>query len=377
MSHAPDDASHKITAPENHLLSATLSRYIAVSFLVPFVCALVGFAALFLLNDVFDDIGDFIEKKVPLAVTILYFLAKQPANLTNVIPISVLLATSFMTLMLGRHNELTAMRAAGMSLFSSAMPVWIFATLACAAVFAINEAWGPACSAQAQEIHTRYLKHDKIRRRVAFHNPAAYRDWTISYLNTQGECDGITVRQYRPDGTSDFLLTAVNATFNNGTWNFKNGMLQHFDQTGNRPDDQPLFFNEYTGNFPESPADIGSHSRNWELMNIRELLNVLHGTIVTSPRILRLLNVLLWHRFTFPLASLAAALFGLALTISTDRMGLMRGFAEAVAALVLFYLCGKLGLVLAKNGWLTPFIGGAFPAIAFLVAAIFTMWKKQ
>ena len=63
----------------------------------------------------------------------------------------------------------------------------------------------------------------------------------------------------------------------------------------------------------------------------------------------RLLMVLFWNRATFPLASLVGALFGVAFTIVPGRTGMVRGFAAAVAMLVLFYLISHFTLVLAKT----------------------------
>lgn len=359
------------------IISPCLTRYVTCGFAVPFCCALLGFTALFLLNDVFDDIGDFLGKGVPLTQTILYFLAKQPGNLTSVMPISVLLGASFMTLMMGRHNELTAMRAAGLSLSTCALPVWIGAIIACAAVFAINESWGPACAKKALQIDAKYVSKNKLKHKIAFHHPKEKRDWTIEAFNPEGTSKSVTIRQYRQDNTNHFLLSAQTASFNdNSGWTFNNGFIQYYDKNGNTLAEQQ-FFKSHNEKFPESPSDIGSHSLKWELMNIRELLAVQRGGIVSSPRFTRLVKVLLWHKFAFPLASIVAALFGFALTISTDRMGPMRGFACAVGILVLFHIAGEFGMVLSKNGWLSPFLGGAAPSLAFIAAGIWTMWKKQ
>jgi len=364
--------------PSIRKFSPCLLRYVAGNFALPTCCALLGFVALFLLNNVFDDLADFMEKGAPLKATILYFLAQQPQNLTNVIPISTLLGASFMTLMMGRHNELTAMRAAGLSLMACALPVWVISALLCLVSFTINEFWGPACTRYANSIERRYVSKNKQSTHASFYHPKEHRDWYIAHLNSDGSIKGVSVRQFRTDGSSAQLVTAQSAAYaRDRGWTFQNGSVITFDATGKDMAAPPRFFDTLSLPFTESPDTISSHSIDWSLMNIRELRAVLRENIITSPRILRLLKVLLWHRFTFPLASLVAALFGVALTISTDRMGLMKGFAYAVGMLVLFYMAGELFKVLSQNGFLPPFIGGAVPSLAFLALAIVTMYKKQ
>ena len=96
---------------KKHLrVSPLIFKYVLREFMIPLACALAAFAFLFLVNNVFDDLPDFMSKDVPMRVVLAYFLSLQPHNLLNVIPISVLLAASFMTVMMGRNNELSAMR---------------------------------------------------------------------------------------------------------------------------------------------------------------------------------------------------------------------------------------------------------------------------
>ena len=176
-------------------LSPCVLGYIARNFLTPYIGAIIGFMALFMLVDSINgDMRDFLEantktrrlmemqaaeaaqptppalaqpesnqtgapgqantpgtpaatrqpKLIPWSVIITYLLAKQPQNLTYVIPFACLLAASFMTMVMGKNSELTALRAAGLSLFTCCIPVWIAAALSCIAMLGINESWGPA-----------------------------------------------------------------------------------------------------------------------------------------------------------------------------------------------------------------------------------------
>ena len=141
-------------------ISPCVLAYIARNFAMPYVGAIIGFMALFMLVDSINgDMRDFLEENtkikrelvaepatqltdkadkavsekdragrrelIPWSVILTYLLAKQPQNLTYVIPFASLLAASFMTMMLGKNSELTAMRAAGMSLFTCCLPVWV------------------------------------------------------------------------------------------------------------------------------------------------------------------------------------------------------------------------------------------------------------
>ena len=414
-------------------LSPCVLKYIAKSFLTPYIGALLGFMALFMLVDSINgDMRDFLEentkikqmqerqhsekgsvsesfqtqsdalqgvnpsatesasapqasrqqrKPIPWSVILTFLLAKQPQNLTYVIPFACLLAASFMTMILGKNSELTALRAAGLSLCTCCIPVWIAAALSCVAMLAINESWGPACLKKADAIEMEYLKHDKPKKRIAFDFEREHRDWLIDNLDAQGNTTGIIIRQFRADHTTEYLLSAQSAEYD-GTWHFHNGFVKHYDQTGLPLLQAPELFDTLEKGFPESPANIQSHSIDKSRMTIRELAAVLCGDLVATRRERNLLKAFLLHRSLFPLAAMIAALFGIALTISTNRMGQMNGFALAVGSLLLFYFVSELGILCVKNGWFTPLggfapiLGGALPSLVFLAAACTAMWRK-
>lgn len=359
-------------------LGSILSAYFCREFILPLFCALLAFAVLFLINDVFDDLPDFLNRDLPGSVVVRYFLAKQPANLVNVIPISVLLAASFMTMMMGKNNELSAMRAAGLSLGACAWPVWLVAAIMCLVVFAIGESWGPAGAKAAQDIRRQWIdKSDDRITHIAFANAREQRDWFIEELQHGDKAQGVIVRQYRPDGSTDWVLNAGSAEYHDDTWIFIAGDIKRYDERGALLVAEPEFFLQRRESFPEAPSDIRSHSKAWDLLTIRELRAVLHGNILPASQIQRLLKVMFWHHLCFPLASLVGALFGIALTIAQERSGVMKGFATAVGMLVLFYVVGQFTMVMGKNGWLPAFVAGALPSLTFTAAGIVTMWRKQ
>lgn len=409
-------------------ISPCVLAYIARNFAMPYIGAIIGFMALFMLVDSINgDMRDFLEENtkikqeqaawaaaqvqkkglrtegdnagervenirppamekaprqlIPWSVIIMFLLAKQPQNLTYVIPFASLLAASFMTMMLGKNSELTAFRAAGMSLFTCCIPVWIIAGISCVVVFAINESWGPACLERADAIEMKYLKHGKAKSRAAFAFGLEHRDWLIDSLDLEGDSTGVIVRQYRPNGTYEYLLAAQSARYD-GKWIFKDGFVKHYDTEGKPLLEAPKIFETLEKTFTESPENIRSHSIDRERMTIVELWEVLRSGLVTSMHELHLLKTILLYRCLFPLAALIGALFGVALTISNDRMGLMNGFAYAVGSMLLFYLITELGILCVKNGWLqplgslSPFLGGALPCLAFFAAAVTTMWRR-
>ena len=349
----------------------------ARQFALPYACCILAFMAVFLLNDVLNGLVDCLDAHLSFGRIAVYFLAKLPPNIVNIVPISVLLAGSFMTVILGRNNELTAMRAAGLSIIQCALPVWVIVGLSALAVFFINESLALKCAKISNNIELTEKFQREYFKRLTFHNPSQHRDWAIENVEDDGSFSRVIVRQYRDNGTPEYLAAAVKTTFGDGKWTFFKGYKLFFDEDGRNLGKPTEFFEEMPMPYTESPQEINTHSNKPENMNISELAAVLRDNIVTSKRGRGKLKALIWFKLTVPLMTIIAALFGIALTVSTNRKSAVKGFAVSVAFLVASLLLSQFALILAQNGYLAPFVGGALPNIAFLGAGMFVMWTRR
>lgn len=367
-------------AGKRHLrVSPLIFKYVAREFMIPLACALAAFAFLFLVNNVFDDLPDFMSKDVPMRIVLAYFLSLQPHNLLNVIPISVLLAASFMTVMMGRNNELCAMRAAGMSLLTCALPVWLLAAVACVCAICIGEFWGPAGLQNAARIRREWLDSKKKSiETIAFSNMKENRDWFCQDLDLADVMHHVVVRQYGEDGGTQWILMAETGQFReDGVCVFKNGSRQEIGGKEAGMISSPVTFETFEFACQEQLRDIAQQGRMRESVTTREALSMLRSEVAPSPQMARHLRTSVWNNITFPLASLVGAFFGVALTIANQRSEIMKGFAAAIGILVMFYLVGQVFMVLGKNGWLPPFIAGGLPSLVFTGTGFAVMWRKQ
>jgi len=100
-----------------------LDRYLLREQLVFMGIGLAVATALFVVIDLLQTLDRFIRIKPPLIYVIQHFVYRVPAALHDGLPVVMLVATIFLFLALTRYHELTAMKAAGMSLYRVAAPV--------------------------------------------------------------------------------------------------------------------------------------------------------------------------------------------------------------------------------------------------------------
>ena len=136
-----------------------LDRYLFRELFTPMVYCLGGFLIFWISYDLFTELDDLQKHKLHLLDVIAYTAARTPEFLVTILPVGLLLALLYALTNHARHNEITAMRAAGVSLWRVCAPYLGVGLAASLALFAMNELLVPRSTAWAARILQRYV-HD-------------------------------------------------------------------------------------------------------------------------------------------------------------------------------------------------------------------------
>ncbi len=135
-----------------------IDRYISRQFLTTFLFASASFAALFILINLVDNLDDYIDRQISTGRIILFYLSGLPETFLITTPLSVLLASLFVTGKLSMQSELPALKSAGMSLGRLLKPYLGVATVI-TLVNLVNSCWiVPATYDFSKGFERRYVK---------------------------------------------------------------------------------------------------------------------------------------------------------------------------------------------------------------------------
>lgn len=123
-----------------------LSRYILRQLAAPFVFALSAMTSVMLLNQIAKRFGALVGKGLPWSVIGEVFLLSLPFIVAMTLPMAVLLAVLYAFTTLAGGNEITAMRASGISIGQILRPVFVAAVLLTVADFAFLDQGLPAAN---------------------------------------------------------------------------------------------------------------------------------------------------------------------------------------------------------------------------------------
>src|SRR5205814_557311 len=135
-----------------------LDRYLLRELLIPLGYCLSGFLIFCIAFDLFSELRTLQEHKLHGIDIVAYYLVKTPELLVMyyVLPVALLLALLYTLTNHARHHEITAIRAAGVSLWRLCLPYLAVGFFASLFLFALNELWVPDSAEATERLRSRH-----------------------------------------------------------------------------------------------------------------------------------------------------------------------------------------------------------------------------
>jgi lipopolysaccharide export system permease protein len=360
-------------------------RYLLRELLTPLAYCLGGFVVFWVSFSLFARLDDLQEAKLHLLDVIELCLAWTPECLVTVLPVALLLALLYTLTHHSRHNEITALRAAGLSLWRLCLPYFLVGLAASAGLFALNEIVVPRSAGWADRILTRYVskRGDSPNQFHGFTNVRANRIWIFNaYRPRTAEMSGpIVVNWTLPDG-SIRKLYADRAVYANPGWTFFK--VKEFVQADETAPIVPfLQTNELAmPEFDETPAGIENEIRmsQYQFLHSRNLnvpLSVLWEYLRRHPNLPPAEAGKWWTKFEGRLAApwtcLVVVLIAIPFGVPPGRRNLFVGVAGSVFICFTFFVLQQVGLALGMGGYLPPWLAAWLPNLFFAAVGILSM----
>jgi lipopolysaccharide export system permease protein len=357
-----------------------LDRYLLRELLVPLGYCLSGFLLLWVASDLITELSGLQEKKLHAGDVAQYYLVKTPEFLVLVLPIALLLALLYSLTNHARHNEITAIRAAGVSLGRLCLPYLGVGLLGSLVVFALNEYCVPQSADAAEQIRNSRSAlpsdapgRDKILN-LGINNSRDGRDWVI------GVYDLKTAEMLRPvvvsklqDG-SHLELRAGRAARVAGIWKFYD-VLEY--KRPAQPDALPILLLKTNllskPEFSETPEQIKSEI---QLSSGNTLAKARRADIPISV----ILNYLRLHpypsqaaalytklagRLATPWTCLVVVLIAIPFGAGSGRRNVFVGVASSILICFAYFVLQQVCLAAGAGGRLPPWLAGWLPNLAF------------
>lgn len=360
-----------------------IDRYLLRQVLVPLGYCLCAFVLLYIVYDLFDNLSDFIHADTPLLQVVRFYIFLLPSVSILIVPISILLAVLFGLSQLTKNNEVTAMRASGLSLYRLLVPIVWIGIAAAIGTAILHETLGPWSAYWCHQFVQSQKHKDAVDVDVVLDHPhrnvPQRRNWFITEFNSSTYAmKQVEVMQERIDGSSDTRYRAASAKWLDGKWWFEDVEIQQFDETSNPvgpPRREGLL--EMT-RLTETPRDFLNEIRySPDFLSCRELWRFVKTHPKLSRRVRARYLVDLNYRLAIPWTCVVVTLLGIPFGAQTGRKGAFAGVLLSISMFFGLYTLISVCLALGKQQQITPFFAGWTPNLIFLALGIVLLYRMR
>jgi LPS export ABC transporter permease LptG/LPS export ABC transporter permease LptF len=354
---------------------ALFDRYITRRLLPPAFLVVGSTALLYVVADLSGNVEDMARNDVPAGVIFAYYINLIPQVFLDVTPFALMIAVLILLTLLERQQEMTALKAAGISLYRLTIPVLLVAAVSAIGLWFLGEAVVPNANREAQRLL------DRIRGRETTRTyRASDRQWLLSrdgeslynFLRFDDPSDTlIRFTMFRIDENMDlgFYLFSRRVRHVDDAWIADSGWFRQIFPDGT--DEFKRIAAPMKLEISEGPAYFGQEYRQPSEMSVGELASYIRELLDSGYRPSKL--IVRWHqKFAYPLSAFVMVLLALPYGLSRGgrRVTTMQGIAIALILGIAYFMATALFGRLGEVEVLPPIVGAWAPLILAVLFAI-------
>ena len=358
-----------------------IDRYIFKSVFSSFIGCILTFQFLYVIVDIFSHLDDLLKQKIKLPVLGLYYLSYLPVIFVQVTPVACLLGTIYTLGVLNRNNEITVMRASGLSIWRIGRIAIIFGAVISVLVFLVNEKIVPRAESSLEAIRNQIENQstkkpeESVIKNMSIYGLKNRLFFINKFTIKENKLDGIVILEH--DGHQNLIkkMVASDGKWEDGIWKFHDSITYNFDEDG-QVKGEPTYFKEELMDIPETPMDFLKQRQHPEFMNIPQLNNYIFILSKSGAKtVIRNFKVDLYQRFTFPFTSLVIVVLGIPFALMIKkRASALSSVGISILLGFLYYVSCAVSLAFGKAGFLPPYLAASLAHIVFLGFGLYKIY---
>ncbi|MNS54826.1 putative permease YjgP/YjgQ family protein [compost metagenome] len=345
-----------------------LDRYILSELIPPFAFGVAAFTGIMTASTVlFHLVTLMVRHGLPIGLVLEILGLRLPEMVFYTFPMSMLLASLLAFGRLSGDGEITAFKAAGVSLYRMMAPVIAFAVFVSGATIALNEVLVPAASWQAKRLlyEATHKQELPVARDHLFYNEMA--DGQLKRLFYARRFDGhrmqdVVVQEFE-DNKLVRIVQAAEAAPTESGWRFAKGVVYQTDEAGEYR--FVVKFDAQQIALGEALLALSRENRQPMEMNASELNGHIERLVATG-QVGREINELRvqWHqKFAVPFASLVFALVGAPMGLRPNRSNSSIGLGVSILVIFIYYILMFVCMAMGQIGALPAVLGAWLPNV--------------
>lgn len=372
-----------------------LDDYVLRNFTGYLFLMLASLLVLFLIFTYFELLSDIMRKKIPLLTQLEYLINYTPSVLYLITPLAVLLTVLVMFGIMQKSNEITAMKASGVSIYRTVVPILFISLALAGGLFLLDQWYLPYANKRVETLKNMikgrpaqtYLRPDRkwiFGESKKVHGQEQPRKiyYYEFYDAERKQFGNVTAFELDPHGfqIAQRIYASRAHWSDEQRWVFEKGWQRTFNRgeaaseraTTTSP---PRKFEVDTfAELNEPPSYFIKEIRQSQEMNYEELSRYISDLQQSGFDVVRL-RVQLQKKIAYPLVTLVMAVLAVPFALSGSRRGALTGVATALIIALVAYLTSGLFEALGNFSQLPPAIAAWLPDVIFGLAGGYMILK--
>ena len=354
-------------------------RYIISQFIGRVIMTIIVFIVIFLLVDVVEHLDDIIDSEIPKFEMFRYFTYSIPWYSSLGLPMALLLGTVFTMSTLQKNNELSAIKAAGISVKRISIPLLILGILFSVFSFYYDNILVTQYLQKRTDLGEKYnlirLRKSSSRQKNVFRQESKNNILGIRSFTFRDQVARKVSIQEFDEGN---LISRLDAP--SMQWDSKNNIWRLSKLNLRRWSSDSLIYHSLEKdtslllNF--DPIELTKNSVNPEEMNyweLKEFVQKLAQYGIRDPK----WAVNMHFKIAFACTSFLMILFGISLSIRKPRSNLAFGIGISVFIIFLYYAAITTGRSFGYKGTIGPFLSVWLTNLFFFLTGIYLFQKTR
>ncbi len=368
-----------------------LDLYVVRQYLSIFLLSFGALVGIFYISTLIDLADKLFGGVAPLGLLLRYFYFATPQFVYYIIPMAALVATLVTIGLMTKNSELIVMRACGISLYRSSLPLLLFAALFSGALFELQERVLPDSNREAARLngiirgypmqafgvlsrqwiigrsgdiyHYEFFdpRLNQFSRLSMFHlNEDSWKLDSLTYAK-----EAALVKRAGADGQAVLMWIARNG------WTRQFTTARPTRRRAVRPVVQYTPYAERAISL-EPPAYFKTDEPEADRMTYAELKRYI-GELQASGYHVVPYMVQLQRKVAFPFVTLIMTLIAVPFAVTTGRSGAIYGVGAGIVLALVYWTTLSIFGALGAGGWISPVLGAWAPNILFGAAASYLL----
>lgn len=355
-------------------------RYLLKRFFLTFVVSLLCFVLVFDVVNLVEHVGQFLESDATLMDIILYYVYFTPFIVVLTCPIATLLAAIFSVGLLAKNNELTAMKASGVSLYRLTMPLLLGGVVIACLLWVFGEMVMPEANyrknlIKVEKIDQRKPVSAEVHRNEMFQGLAGRIFHFGTYYSSEERGENVMIQTFSGNRLVS-VVTAEEFFWDDSVWIGNKVEFSEFRDF--RVDPEPIrSWHEEVhrfSSFAERPHyfDTWFSRQDAQSLSYFKLANFINVSRAIGRDVTKEV-VDLRTKIAFPFINVIIILIGVALASNPRRSGLAIGFGISMCVSFIFFTIVKIAIEMGHQGTISPLVAAWGTNVLFFLFGLFLL----